>query len=80
MQNIYAKRVEVLQFMREDPLNNEWLRFQLAVDERLAPEFSVHKADLAEYRDEQKLIDMLTRQSIGLLDEFGDARYAHIAA
>ena len=77
MQTLYGK-VEIIRFGQEDPDNSEWLVNQLAVDGKLAPAFSVHKADWQEYQDENSLIQMLTRQSIGLLDEFGDARHARI--
>jgi hypothetical protein len=76
----YARHVEIITFGKEDPSNPEWVLVQLALDGRLAPEFSIHKADWRSYSSEESRMEMLTRQSVGLLDEFGDARHARIAA
>jgi hypothetical protein len=54
--------------------NGEWYECQLAVDGKLAIPFSVHAEDWRNYPSEDKRLEMLTRQAISLLDEFGDAR------
>lgn len=73
-------KVEILRYGQDDPSNGDWLICQLAVDGRLAPSFSIHKADWRAYEKDEDRLAMLTRQSIGLLDEFGDARFAAVAA
>jgi len=80
MSSSNSSRVEIITYGRTDPSNPEWLLCQLALDGRLAPEFSIHKADWRSYSTDAARMEMLTRQSAGLLDEFGDARYARIAA
>lgn len=76
----YAAHVEIITYGKESTSNPEWLLCQLALDGRLAPEFSIHKADWRSYATDEARMEMLTRQSVGLLDEFGDARQARIAA
>lgn len=70
MQTIHGK-VEILTIGRKE---GEWRECQLAVDGRLAIPFSVHEADWQAYQTDDERIQMLTRQAVSLLDEFGDAR------
>lgn len=73
MANPYGK-VELVRYGQDDPDNSEWFVCQLAVDGRLSVPFSIHKADWLSYPNEEQRIQMLTRQAIGLLDQYGDAR------
>lgn len=70
MQTAYGK-VEIITIGQK---NGEWRECQLAIDGKLAIPFSVHEEDWRAYPTEEKRIEMLARQSISLLDSYGDAR------
>lgn len=70
MQTAYGK-VEIVTIGLKQ---GEWRECQLAIDGKLAIPFSVHEEDWRSYRTEGERINMLARQSISLLDTYGDAR------
>jgi hypothetical protein len=70
MQSPYGK-VEIVTIGLKQ---GEWRECQLAVDGRLAIPFSVHEEDWRSYTSDEKRLEMLARQSISLLDTYGDAR------
>ena len=64
-------RVELVTYGKQ---TGEWLECQLAINGDLAIPFSIHRSDWDNYKTEQERIEMLARQSVGLLESYGDAR------
>lgn len=64
-----------VEFIRYGVKQGEWRECQIAIDGVLGLPFSVHESDWRMYRTDAERNEMLTRQAIAMLQDYGDARH-----